>query len=164
LRLFGGEWVNENRKTQHKHKSNEKMKVILKRIDTSDHGTIGVLSAGDFASYTIEPPWRDNLPNQSCIPEGEYHCVWHHSPRYGWVYLVADVPGRSHILIHPGNLGGDREKGFHTHTLGCVLLGMKRGQLVVDGIRQEAVLVSRPACRNFFEHMEQIPFQLEVRS
>lgn len=140
------------------------MKAILKRLYDSDHGTIGVLSCGDFTCYTIEPPWRDNLPNRSCIPEGEYYCVWHHSPRYGWVYLVSDVPDRSHILIHPGNLGGDKDKGFHTHTLGCILLGQKRGKLIIKKKQQEAVLVSRPTCRSFYNHMEETTFQLEVRS
>ncbi len=142
----------------------KKINVILKRLESSDHGTIGVLAAGDFSCYTMEPPWHDNLPNRSCIPPGEYHCVWHRSPRYGWVYLVGDVEGRSHILIHQGNVGGDREKGLHTHTLGCILLGEKRGQLIVKGNRQKAVLVSRSTCRRFFEHLEQKPFKLEVMS
>lgn len=139
--------------------------VTLKRLEGTDQGTIGILSAGDFSCYTMEPPWRDNLPNRSCIPpEEKYHCVWHHSPRYGWIYLVGDVKNRSNILIHPGNVGGDRDKGLHTHTLGCILLGEKRGQLIIKGKRQEAVLVSRSTCRRFYEHMEQKTFNLEVRS
>lgn len=138
--------------------------VTLKRLESTDHGTIGVLSAGDFSCYSMEPPWRDNLPNNSCIPTGKYHCLWHQSPRYGLVYLVGDVEDRSHILIHSGNVGGDREKGLHTHTLGCILLGSKRGQLMINGKRQEAVLVSRTTCRQFFEHMEEQPFELEVQS
>ncbi|MBW2610443.1 MAG: hypothetical protein JRC68_08895 [Deltaproteobacteria bacterium] len=146
-------------------RGNKKIIVTLKRIKSTDQGTIGLLSAGDFCCYTMEPPWRDNRANRSCIPpEEEYHCVWHRSPRYGWVYLVGDVESRSNILIHPGNVGGDREKGLHTHTSGCILLGEKRGQLIIKGKRQEAVFVSRSTCRRFHEHMEQKPFKLEVRS
>lgn len=133
--------------------------VSIIRINTSDHGTVGMLLVDDqFFAYTMEPPWRDNASNLSCIAPGTYLCVWHYSPRYGWVYLVTGVDGRSYILIHPGNYGGDITKGLKTHTNGCVLLGTRRGRL--SG--QRAVLASRMAVRRFFSFMNRETFQLNV--
>ena len=136
--------------------------VTLVRTMSSDHGMVGRLHHRGWCCHTMEPPWRDNQPRRSCIPWGAYPCRWHRSPRYGWVYLVTEVPGRSHILIHPGNVGGDREAGYHTHTLGCLLLGHRAGHLVVRGRRQRAVLASRPTVREFFRRMHERPFTLEI--
>ena len=114
-------------------------------------GTLGKLEAEGFSCVTMEPPWVDNLPNVSCIPVGEYPCRWHKSPRYGWVYAVLEVPGRTNILIHPGNVS--------THTRGCVLLGKRFGELA----GKPAVLVSRATVRRHARHLETKPFTLEVR-
>ena len=137
--------------------------VQLQRLAHTDEGTLGTLTARDgFTCRAMEPPWRDNRPNRSCIIEGTYRCVWHRSPRYGEVYLVAGVPGRSHILIHPGNVGGDAELGLHTHTQGCILLGRRHGALDIKGRRQRAVLLSRPTAAAFNRAMSNQPFLLEV--
>lgn len=53
--------------------------------------------------YTIELPWRDNTPQVSCIPEGDYPLIKWLSPNHGNCLLVEDVPKRSSILIHPAN-------------------------------------------------------------
>ena len=113
-------------------------------------GTLGVLEGDAFTCVTMEPPWANNKPNVSCIPPGEYECVWHKSPRYGWVYAVLGVEGRSHILIHPGNIV--------THTKGCILPGKKVGDL--GGL--PAVLNSRAAVRRLFDYLDRQPFTLEV--
>lgn len=136
--------------------------VTLQRTETSDHGTLGIVQGPGFRFWTMEPPWRDNRRRLSCIPPGIYHCVWHRSPRYGNVYLVTGVPERSHILIHGGNVGGDSTKGFKTHTMGCILPGKRSGTLVVNGRRQKAVLVSRPAVRAMAAALNRSPFMLEV--
>lgn len=114
-------------------------------------GTLGELELEGYSCVTMEPPWADNRPNVSCIPPGEYPCHWHKSPRYGWVYAVLEVPGRSHILIHPGNIV--------THTKGCILPGKRVGEL--GGM--PAVLVSRSATRSLFDVLEKQPFTLEVQ-
>lgn len=133
--------------------------VLLERFETSDHGTVGrVFVEGVPFSFCMEPPWRNNQPNISCIPVGQYRCVWHKSPKYGWVYLVTNVPGRGFILIHPGNLGGNTLKGFKTHTKGCLLLGQRFGWLG----RQQAVLVSRPTVRRFFRLLDKQDFTLTI--
>lgn len=100
---------------------------------------------------TMEPPWLDNIPNKSCIPEGDYDCHWHKSPRYMWVYTLMGIKGRSHVLIHPGNIA--------RHTKGCILPGKRMG--VLHG--QPAVLSSRIATRQLFNHLDREPFTLEVR-
>ena len=134
-------------------------RVILDRSVTGDHGTFGKLKTDGFACYTCEPPDKGNRSNVSCIPAGEYLCKWHKSPRFGMVYIVTGVPDRSVILTHSGNVGGDIEKGLRTHTHGCILLGKYRG--TVEG--QQAVCLSRPTCRKFFNHMNRENFILEVR-
>ena len=136
----------------------------LLREPSSEHGTLGRLVCGDGALvlHTMEPPWRDNRPNRSCIPVGSYEVVPHRSPRYGPCYLVSEVPGRSHILVHPGNVGGDRDRGLRTHTLGCLLPGLARGQLRVRERMQRAVLSSRPAVRQWMEWAAGEPVILEV--
>ncbi len=140
--------------------------ALLTRDETSDHGTLGVLAGGGLRLHVIEPPWRDNRRNRSCIPAGAYDALPHVSPRFGRSVLVAGVPGRSHILIHAGNLGGDVDRGLRTHTLGCLLPGLRRGGLVVatDGgqRRQKAVLASRTALRHLMAWAGDRPFRLEI--
>ena len=47
-------------------------KVLLERFAYSPMGTFGVLTVDDFECYTVERPWLDNKPRESCIPEGVY--------------------------------------------------------------------------------------------
>lgn len=134
--------------------------IELIRTDTSDEGTNGIiLLNGSPLCVTIEPPDRDNQPNISCIPEGEYKCVWHRSPKYGMTYHVTNVEGRSRVLIHPGNYAGDKEKGFKTHSHGCILLGTRRGVLG----DQKAVLASKVAVRKFTRSTQRKDFTLRIR-
>ena len=134
----------------------------LIRDRTGDHGTLGTLIAGDLTISTIEPPWRDNRRNRSCIPAGVYEVVPHLSPRHRRCLLVTDVPGRSHILFHGGNLGGDVDRGWHTHTAGCILPGLRRGRIRARGKLQSAVLSSRTAFRHLMRWADDQPLILEV--
>ena len=138
-------------------------RAILTRSESTDHGTRGVLLAGDLALHVLEPPDRGNRPNRSCIPPGLYQVRPHISPRFGRVLAVAEVPDRTHILIHAGNVGGDVELGYHTHTLGCLLPGLRRGRLKVRGRMQRAVLSSRTAQRRLLAWADDGPFELEIR-
>jgi len=113
-----------------------------------------------FLCATLEPPWKNNKPNISCIPEGLYHCKMRKSNKFGWCYYVTDVTGRSWILTHSGNLAGDRAKGFLSHTYGCILQGKYHGWL--GG--QKAVLVSKPTVRHFIEYMEKEEFDLKIQN
>lgn len=139
----------------------------LVRLSSDDEGTLGVLrlpGADGDPLRTIEPPWRDNLRNRSCIPAGLYDVLPHVSPRFGRCLLVSGVRERSHILFHAGNVGGDVEVGYHTHTLGCVLPGLRHGRLDVKGRRQRAVLSSRTAFRHLLAWANGDPFRLEIHS
>lgn len=94
---------------------------------------------------TLEPPWLDNRRNVSCIPAGEYRCEFlakSASGKYKDVFHLQDVPGRSGILIHNGNLV--------SHTKGCILLGMRHGRLA----GQRAVLNSRAAMSQLGEYKQ----------
>jgi len=125
--------------------------VQLHRKWKFDNETIGELSIeGKFFCYTLELPWRDNQRQISCIPEGEYDCIWQRSPRFGLTYQILNVPDRSRILIHSGNLS--------RHTYGCVLLGRKRGWLEY----QQAVLISKPTVSKFSRTMSKENFKMEV--
>jgi hypothetical protein len=67
-------------------------------------GTNGRLYVGDkLLCYTIELPWKDNRTRVSCIPEGRYAVEKRWSPRFQYHLWIRGVPGRSLILMHPGN-------------------------------------------------------------
>ena len=144
--------------------------ALLTRNESSDHGTMGALviqdrgREGRLPLHVMEPPWRDNRRNRSCIPAGAYPVIPHVSPRFGRCLLVTEVPDRSHILIHAGNVGGDVEIGYHTHTHGCLLPGIRRGRIEVRGRTQRAVLSSRAALRALMAWADNEPFILEIRN
>ena len=46
--------------------------VPLIRDQSTNHGTLGILYALGRKFYTMEPPDRNNKPNLSSIPPGEY--------------------------------------------------------------------------------------------
>lgn len=132
--------------------------VLLQRVESGDQGTFGVLRAGDYICHSIELPWRENRRRISHIPKGRYPCNLILSPRFGYSYWVQQVPGRSEILIHTGAWAGDTEKGFRTHSAGCILLGEKRG-IAQD---QKCVLISRPAVNRLREVFDGKPFTLTI--
>jgi len=133
--------------------------VNIFRVRRSDQGTEGLLVSDNFRCRTLELPWRNNKPNISCIPVGEYDVEIRISNKYGRIYWVRNVEGRSYILIHSGNYGGDKFKGWKTHIAGCILLGKTGGFL--GG--QVAVLNSRIAVRQFMESMEYESFKLRIQ-
>jgi hypothetical protein len=136
------------------------MKGIITRVYFSDEGTPGTLRIPGFACRTLELPWRDNQVNISCIPEGIYVCKFRVSPKFGPCYHFQDVKGRTWVLTHWGNLAGDREKGFKSHTHGCVLLGSRMGRLY----GQLAVLYSKPTFNEFMRVMNKQDIEMTVRS
>lgn len=88
----------------------------LLRVGQSSRGTFGVLRHGDVPfALTLEPPWKNNAPGESCIPAGRYECVRVRSPKFGNTFEVTGVPGRTHVLFHKGNTIEDTE--------GCILIG-----------------------------------------
>lgn len=141
-------------------KNSRRMKVaVLIRFPGRDQGTLGMLLApSGFRCHAIELPDRGNRQNVSRIQAGEYRCTWHKSPRFGWCFWVRNVPERSGVLMHPGNLAGDTSKGYKTHSHGCILPGRYRGRM--NG--QVAVKASRPAMRDFNKAMGKEDFTLRI--
>ena len=134
-------------------------KAILFHISSGDQGTVGQLILPDFSNlFLLELPWRNNQPNFSRIPGMEYLVKWHKSPRFGECWWIQDVPHRSEILIHPGNLAGDRLKGFKTHSYGCQLPAKYIGK--IGG--QQAGLSSRPALRKMINVIGPNDFILKI--
>jgi len=135
------------------------METYIFRTKTSDQGTEGILITTEgFICKIFELPWRDNQRSISCIPPGEYDVIIRLSPKYGRVYHVTNVPNRSYILMHSGNWAGDVNKGFKTHTNGCLLTGLEFGFLS----NQRAILNSRVALRRFMDKMSERPFRLKI--
>lgn len=96
----------------------EPIQMILNRIHSSNkYGTFGVLNVEGQPPFalTLEPPWEDNAPFISCIPEGEYFVATFNSTHFGHCFQIMDVPGRTFILFHKGNMKKD--------TKGCVMVG-----------------------------------------
>lgn len=102
------------------------MKILeLIRLEETEQGTIGVLKINKVVfCFTLEPPDRENRSNVSSIPAQQYKVKPYSSVKYPDVYQIADVPDRSSILFHPGNVVG--------HTAGCILLGESLGKLQGD--------------------------------
>jgi len=116
----------------------EKVEVV--RLEKGADGTFGVLRLdGRVFCVTLELPDRENETNISCIPAGSYRCRKVDSPTFGPPFEVADVPGRSHILFHAGNVVDD--------TKGCVLLGRYFGSLGTS----RGVLQSKPTFKDFLD-------------
>ena len=132
--------------------------AILIRTETSDQGTFGYLFYNGRKVRTVELPWRENKRSRSCIPKGEYICEVRQSPRFGRVYHITNVEGRSYILFHSGNFAGDVEKGWKSNSHGCVLPGRYSGKLA----NQKAVLASRFAVTDFVRAMKGEKFKLII--
>jgi hypothetical protein len=119
------------------------MKVLeLIRLENTEQGMIGVMKVNKHIfCCTLEPPDRGNAQNISCIPTGQYKISAVVSPKFGKTYQIMDVPGRSNVLFHAGNVVA--------HTQGCVLLGETIGKL--SGNR--AVLNSGNTFKRFMEEL-----------
>jgi Family of unknown function (DUF5675) len=138
-------------------------KVKLVRGDSSNQGTFGLIKFGEESCFTLELPWRNNVPQKSCIPKGIYQCNLVKSPRFGIIYSILDVPGRSNVLIHSANLGGNIDEGFDTQLHGCIALFSKQGFIRNSrGNMQKAGLVSMYALRKFMTWANGSQFELEI--
>lgn len=123
----------------------------IQRFCDGPMGTFGELTGDQFHAFTIEQPWRGNLQGHSCIPLGTYVCRRGTFPKHGVAFEVCDVPDRSAILIHAGNIASNFE--------GCIGLGDTLG--VVDG--QWAVLNSVVTVQKFMQHLDGVDeFELVI--
>ena len=132
-------------------------KVRIVRDPSTPLGTTGVLTAGTFTCYSLEPNDHDNKVDISCIPIGVYKCELRDSPKFGLCYHILDVPGRTNVLCHRGNFGADEGHG-KTDTNGCVMLGNAIGSIA----GQLALLSSKDAVARFESELEGEPFELTI--
>jgi len=109
----------------------------IERTEFTGGYTAGVLFfMGNPIGFTIEPPWNFNRRNVSCIPDGAYMIERVNSPSRGDCLAVLDVPDRSGILIHAGNVAAESR--------GCILPGTAIGQINdVRAVRNSRVALSR---------------------
>ena len=132
-------------------------KVILTRLNDNGIQTTGVFDAynngKNMICYSLELPWKDNKRNISCIPKGTYKCTLYNSTKYGKVYKVLDVPGRTGILIHVGN--------YNSQIQGCLLLGNDLKDINKDG--QKDVINSRLTLSKFMLFMGGKDFTLIIK-
>lgn len=92
------------------------MKISIVRVSSIAEGTFGVLlQDGVPFAVTAELPWKQNQPKISCIPAGAYTCKRIKSPKFGETFEITNVPNRSHILFHAGNIPLE-------DSLGCILV------------------------------------------
>lgn len=140
---------------------------ILIRQETSDQGTFGILvgekdnvlfQTGELPRFGGNPG-LENERCLDCIPPGTYTAEITQSPRFGRVYLLKNVPGRSAILIHAGNYCGNRAKGYKSDVEGCILLGKAQG--VLNG--QKVVLDSKRAVKEFMALTGGEPIRLKIQ-
>jgi hypothetical protein len=137
--------------------------AIIKRSESTDEGTSGVLSFGSQMLFTMELPWRDNMPRMSCIPVGKYTCSIVRSPKFGKVYEIKNVPNRSHVLIHSANFAGNSDLGYSTQLHGCIAPATRLGTMRNSkGDMQLAGLVSRAALTQFMRWADDKPFTLRI--
>ena len=112
------------------HKRNKR--ALLTRTDSGPKQTLGSISINDLTLFTLELPnlnndgIEGNEVRKSCIPDGIYPVFAHTSLKFGKCFWIKEVPGRSAILIHPGN--------YYYHTLGCILVGLKQKDMNNDGL------------------------------
>ena len=116
---------------------------IIRLEENFRFGTFGVMRINkEVFCVTLEPPDIENTRNISSIPAQQYLCRRIISPKYSECFEIQNVPGRSHILIHPGNIV--------KHTQGCIILGQYWGKLKEN----RAVLNSGNTYKKFMALME----------
>ena len=97
-----------------------------------------------FICHAFELPWRNNQKRISCIPEGTYRFeIMDRHERLGLCYIcVSEVPNRSEIFIHAGNLTTDIK--------GCIAPVLTLRADVGGDLSRNAILKLREKCGDEF--------------
>jgi hypothetical protein len=97
--------------------------ITIRRLFPTPTGITGVISVdGEPICWSLEPPWRMNARNDSCIIPGAYLYKHYVSPKFERTCLqLHEVYGRDYVAVHPGNVRDD--------TKACILPGMYLGSL-----------------------------------
>ena len=101
---------------------------FLIRDSHNQYGTFGKWIIGLHEFETVEQDWENNLPNISCVPNGEYKLTFHISPHHGECYILENKElgigknkgdaKRFGCLLHIANLASQLE--------GCIAPGLYR--------------------------------------
>lgn len=139
--------------------------ATLIRQEYTNQGTFGVLYIQDKAWFSLELPNRNNKPNISCIPCGEYICKLRYSPNFKKnLYCLQSVPNRNFILIHGANFAGDEALGYQTHLQGCIAIGKSVGIAPNKHKRkQRCIMSSQMALNEFMELLGGQDFILTIK-
>lgn len=138
--------------------------AILIREKKTDEGTFGYFTLDGFFWHSLELPDRNNQPNISCIPSGEYICKIRYSPSFKKeLYCLQNVKNRSYILIHGANFAGDTSKGYQSHLNGCIALGKSKGVANNKyGKKQSCIFSSQQAIKEFMQITNKEDFKLTI--
>jgi len=116
---------------------------LIRLEENFDYGTFGVLKINkEVFCVTLEPRDEENTQCISSIPVQQYLCQKIISINFGETYEVTNVPGRSSVLFHAGNIS--------SNTKGCIILGRKFGVLK----EKRAVLNSGETFKEFINIMK----------
>jgi len=105
--------------------------IYIKRNNDTGKQSVGVCVIYDhnmnplFSCLALERAWKNNEPNVSCIPLGEYDCVLEHSPSFDkLLWEIYGVDGRTECKFHAAN--------FWNELNGCIGLGTQLLHLGFD--------------------------------
>lgn len=134
-------------------KENKMKYITLIRVSYHHDGTFGVLLDENVPfALTVEREWLNNVRDISCIPVGKYICRRVRSPKFGDTFEVTDVPDRTHILFHWGNIEDDTE--------GCIVVAEQFESLG----EKVAVLSSKKGYSEFKKRTKDVDaFILEIK-
>ncbi len=132
------------------------MIATLIRQTSDEQGTFGVFTVNNKSYFSLELPYRDNKPNISCIPCGQYKASLRYSPHFKKnLYCLSGVPNRNFILIHGANFAGDEEMGYQTHLQGCISIGKSMGTAQnKHKQRQRCIFGSQQALSEFIDELD----------
>ena len=135
----------------------DRLRIV--RRQSRDFGTFGNATFKTGVWSSLELPWRDNLPDRSCVQAGLFVARWRFSSKFGCdLYELEGVPGRSAVEIHIANFAGDVDLGYQSDLEGCICLGRSEGDLLNHmDILQECVRESGPAFRQFMSLADEAP-------
>jgi len=123
--------------------------VNLTLTRTSDDGTatLGQMPLGGKILYSIELPWKNDLPDVSCIPVGRYDLIPYYSPKHGQTYLLQNYDlgvgdnrePRSYCELHSADWASELR--------GCIAFGFESYPMLnpATGNVEPAVEESRDA-------------------
>lgn len=120
------------------------MNGTLIRYESTSEGTFGIMTFGDLRLHTVERPWLNNKPFESCIPSGEYALTHFIRPNGDRVFALSggtvsiykeDGFKRYTVLTHVGNYMKD--------VVGCIAPGRGRtGNMVTHSRKAIESLIS----------------------